>query len=116
MVVFCTKCNNIVRKKLLTINEKELLHHVCAYCNVSKKITERKPHIVHKKYYIRDHIRKTIIHNHDIVHDNTLPRLRNMQCINPSCPTKGAGISLYEIKYIDHKDFISKHPEITFFL
>ena len=85
---FCPKCECMLYTKIDIIDKsnKQLINY-CKNCLWSGQyISDNKNKIsVYKKTYTDDYVSETMYINPHIVHDNTLPRINNIKCINNNC-------------------------------
>lgn len=83
---FCPKCQFMLFTKI--DSESKQISNYCKNCRWSGEYirddNEEKISI-YKKNYNSDYISNSINSNPHIVHDNTLPRINNIKCINDNC-------------------------------
>ena len=84
--LFCPDCGFILFLKQ-DLEEEESTDKLLNYCkNCSYQTAFNHEHtLVFKKKYGDTYQVENKIQNHYLIHDPTLPRIYNIDCINPSC-------------------------------
>ncbi len=78
---FCNSCHNLLYLK------KDELQYYCRFCgnNDNENLTIDKH--VYSNQYLNDDIINRYVQNPYLLDDPTLPRLKNIKCINDNCIT-----------------------------
>jgi hypothetical protein len=77
---FCTNCNTLLQKKEL----EQKLHEICHNCGFDR---ESRDELVSLSTY-KNLFSLPNIFNRYVVYDPSLPRTKNKQCPNDTCPSR----------------------------
>ena len=78
-MLFCQNC-----EMMLYLKNDDLKYH-CRNCGTESESKIQK--VVYQKEYKHDDLIQRYLNNPYLINDPTLPRLKNVKCINDKCPS-----------------------------
>lgn len=79
---FCNICENML---FITVNEQKELVYFCKSCDKRTVVQEKNSICVIDDRQVDDDILFNQFLNKNLKYDPTVPRVNNIQCVNPTC-------------------------------